>query len=212
MSHTPTCEQQPCRQLATPAPPSVDSGSAASVAVGVTTALAFGRPRNWSADESLSAWPNESLETVALTSGFAAAAAEALRSLAVRRTPCGGVFFSRVFFPWNVRMSDGERRKRMSQTLSKICFHSLLDVLVASCSISSLQSHRVVRAEVCVGEVYRKRDEKKKKGWAKTTHCPNYFSRFENDCFFAFFRRGEEAVAEERARGEELCGEFFRCR
>jgi len=50
MPHTPTCEQQPCRQLATPAPqapPRVESGSAASVAVGVTArAFALGRPRN----------------------------------------------------------------------------------------------------------------------------------------------------------------------
>ena len=90
--HTPTSEQQPCRQLATPAPqapPRVDRGSALSVAVGVTAnAAAFGRPRNWSEAESFADWPKVIFETVALTRGFFAAAAEALRSLAVRRTPC----------------------------------------------------------------------------------------------------------------------------
>ena len=91
--HTPTCEQQPCRQLATPAPqepPRVESGSAASVAVGVTaTSFALGRPRSWSDAERVADWPKESLETVALRSGLAATAAEAFRSLAVRRAPCG---------------------------------------------------------------------------------------------------------------------------
>ena len=46
------------------------------------------------AAESVAAWPNESLETLALTSGLAAAAAEALRSFAVRRTPCFFGFYA----------------------------------------------------------------------------------------------------------------------
>jgi len=102
--------------------------------------------------------------------------------------------------------SEGNGRLKPCQKFAFILFWMSLSPLVLFL-LSSLTESFVLKfasARCTVSATKRRRKAGRRRHIAPII--------FENDCFLRFFRRGEEAVAEERARGEELCGEFFRGR
>ena len=105
--------------------------------------------------------------------------------------------------------SEGNGRLKPCQKFAFILFWMSLSPIVLFL-LSSLTESFVLKfasAKCTVSATKRRR-----KAGRRRHIAPIIFCALKMTVFLRFFRRGEEAVAEERARGEELCGEFFRCR